>query len=528
MESQTGGPGPLWQPRVNPWLIAISVMLATFMEVLDTSVANVALPYIAGNLSATQDESTWVLTSYLVSNAIVLPMTGWLSSTFGRKRFLMVCVTAFTLASAACGAAPTMGLLVFSRVLQGAAGGALQPLSQAILMESFPPHKRGMAMAVFGLGVVVAPIIGPLLGGWITDNMSWRWIFFITLPVGIAALLMCQTFLEDPPYLSEARARRGGKVDYLGFCFMVLWLATLQIVLDRGQEVDWFAAQWIRWFSGVSLVSMIAFVVWELRAAYPLVDLRVLRDRDFAACTAMIAVVGVVLYSAITLLPLFLQNLMGYSAFDSGLALSPRGIGAVIAMLLVGRLIGKVDNRLLIGGGFLLMAYSSYRFAEINLQISIMAIVWPSVLLGLSIAMVFVPLTTQAMSNLPNERIGNAAGIFNLMRNIGGSIGISALIAVVDRGAQAHQDLLAGRIRLDSPLFHSYLQSLQAYLSRSYDPVVAKLKALGLTYDLLVQQATLLAYMDSFRVLAYLCVLCVPAVLLLRRAQHPGRPGMGH
>jgi len=530
METRAGqtGPAAIWQPPVTPWLIAASVMLATFMEVLDTSVANVALPYIAGNLSATLDESTWVLTSYLVSNAIVLPMTGWLSTTFGRKRFLMTCVGAFTLASAACGAAPTMGVLVLARVLQGAAGGALQPLSQAILMESFPPQKRGMAMATFGLGVVVAPIVGPLLGGWITDNMSWRWIFFINLPVGIAALAMCRTFLEDPPYLSEAKARRGGRVDYIGFCFMALWLATMQIVLDRGQEDDWFAALWIRWFSGVSLASMLAFVVWELRAKYPLVDLRVLRDRDLAACTAMIGVVGVVLYSAITLLPLFLQNLMGYSAFDSGLALSPRGVGAVIGMLFVGRLIGKVDTRLLIGGGFALMAYASSRFAEINLQISISSIVWPGILLGLAIAMVFVPLTTQAMSNLRNEQIGNAAGIFNLMRNLGGSIGISALIAVVTRGSQVHQDLLAGNIRLGSQHFTTFLQALATYLSRSFDPVTAKLKALGLSYDLLVQQATLLAYMDSFRLLAYLCLFCIPAVFLLRRAKHPGKPGMLH
>lgn len=339
---------------------------------------------------------------------------------------------------------------------------------------------------------------------------------------------MCQAFLEDPPYLKEAKAKRGGSIDYVGFAFMVLWLATLQILLDKGQEDDWFAAVWIRWFAGISLTSMIAFVLWELRAKYPLVDLRVLKDRDFAACTGMIGVVGVVLYSAITLLPLFLQNLMGYSAFASGLALSPRGVGAVIAMILVGRLIGKVDTRVLIGLGFLLMAYSSYRFAEINLDISISAIVWPGFILGLAIAMVFVPLTTQAMSNLPNEQIGNAAGIFNLMRNIGGSIGISALIAVVDRGAQAHQDLLSGHIHLGNPRYLAYLQSLTASLSRSFDPVTAKLKALGLTYDLLVQQATLLAYMDSFRILAYLCLLCMPAVLLLRRAGKAATPGMMH
>lgn len=527
MATQSDAP-TLWLPQVNPWLIAAAVMLATFMEVLDTSVANVALPYIAGNLSATQDESTWVLTSYLVSNAIVLPMTGWLSTTFGRKRFLMVCVTGFTLASAACGAAPNMAILVLARVLQGAAGGALQPLSQAILMESFPPDKRGMAMATFGLGVVVAPIIGPLLGGWITDNMSWRWIFFINLPVGVAALLMCQSFLEDPPYLSEAKSRRGGKVDYPGFFFMVVWLSTLQIVLDRGQEVDWFAAVWIRWFSGISVAAMLAFIVRELRTEHPLVDLRVLRDRDFAACTTMMAVVGVVLYSAITLLPLFLQGLMGYSAFDSGLALSPRGIGAIIAMVVVGRLIGKVDNRLLIGCGFMLMAYSSYRFAEINLSISIMAIVWPSVILGLALAMVFVPLTTQAMSNLPNEQIGNAAGIFNLMRNIGGSIGISALVTLVDRGAQTHQAMLSGHLRLDSPRFQAYVDTLRTYLGQHFDQVMAKIKALGMTYDLLVQQATLLAYMDGFRLLAWLCLACIPGVFLLRRARKAARPGLGH
>lgn len=513
---------------MNPWLIAVSVMLATFMEVLDTSVANVALPYMAGNLSATLDESTWVLTSYLVSNAIVLPMTGWLSSTFGRKRFLMVCVAGFTLASAACGAAPTMAMLVVARVIQGAAGGALQPLSQSILMESFPPAKRGMAMAAFGMGVVVAPIIGPLLGGWITDNASWRWIFYINMPFGLVAFFLCQLFLEDPPYLSEAKARRGGSVDYLGFGFMALWLATLQIVLDRGQEADWFASLWIRWLSGLSLASMAAFVLWELRVKHPLVDLRVLRDRDFAACTAMIGVVGVVLYSAIALLPLFLQHLMGYSAFDSGLALSPRGVGAVLSMLLVGRLIGKVDTRILIGAGFLLMGYASYSFAEINLHISIFSIVWPSVLLGMAIAMAFVPLATQAMSNLPNEQMGNAAGIFNLMRNIGGSIGISTLITVVDRGSQIHQDLLAGRVRLDNPRFHASLQKLQAFLEKASDPVLAKLKALGLTYDLLVTQATLLAYMDGFRLLAYLCLFCLPVVLLLRRSSKTIRPGLGH
>jgi len=337
-----------WRPSVNPWLIAFAVMLATILEVLDTSVANVALGHIAGNLSATTDEATWVLTSYLVSNAIVLPMTGWLASFFGRKRFLIGCILGFTLASAACGAASSLGFLIIARILQGAAGGALQPLSQAILMESFPPRKRGVAMAVFGMGVVVAPIIGPVLGGWITDDYSWRWVFYINIPFGILAMLMCEAFLEDPPYLREAHERRGGHVDYIGFGFMALWLATLQVILDRGQQDDWFNARWICVATAVSVVSMIAFIYWEVRSKHPLVELRVLRNRNFALGTMLITVVGIVLYSTTALLPLLLQSLMGYPAYNSGLVISPRGVGAICALMIVGRLVNLVDTRMLI------------------------------------------------------------------------------------------------------------------------------------------------------------------------------------
>ncbi len=517
-----------WQPQGNPWLIAVSVMMATFMEVLDTSVANVALPHIAGNLSATQDESTWVLTSYLVSNAIVLPMTGWLSATFGRKRFLITCVATFTLASAACGAAPSLAVLVLARVVQGAAGGALQPLSQAILMESFPPEKRGMAMSIFGMGVVVAPIIGPLLGGWITDNYTWRWIFFINLPVGVLAVLLCQAFLEDPPYLAKAKAERAGTVDYVGFGFLALWLATLQIVLDKGQESDWFAALWVRWFSGVSVVAMVAFLVWEWRHPRPLVNLRVLRDRDFSTCTAMIAIIGVVLYGAITLLPLYLQSLMSYTASASGLALSPRGVGAVIGMVIIGRLVGKVDIRLLLAGGFTLLAYASYRFSEINLDIALISIIWPSVILGVAIAMVFVPLATQAMANLTNEEMGNATGLFNLMRNLGGSIGISALTTLVARRSQVYQNYLVEHVAPTSPRLQEYRQALESYLSQIHDAIPDPKQAMALIAALVQQQASLLAYMDSFRIMAYLCLACLPALLLLRRAKKTAKPVMGH
>ncbi|HEY2799566.1 MAG TPA: DHA2 family efflux MFS transporter permease subunit, partial [Chthoniobacterales bacterium] len=347
---------PDWKPTYNPWLIAASVMLATFMEVLDTSVANVSLPHIAGNLSATTDEATWVLTSYLVANAIILPATNWLGNLFGRKRFLVACILLFTAASALCGASASLGFLVIARVLQGAAGGALQPISQAVLLESFPPAKRGAAMAVFAMGVVVAPILGPTLGGWITDNYSWRWVFYINLPIGVLAGLMANAFIEDPPYLKKVSARN---IDYLGFGFLAVWLATLQFVLDKGQELDWFGSHLIACCVAISVLGFLAFVVRELTARQPLVDLRVLKNRNLAVGCALIAILGALLYGTIAVLPLFMQNLLGYTALDAGLALSPRGIGAFLATIVVGRLVGKISNRVLITVGFIGLAYSS-------------------------------------------------------------------------------------------------------------------------------------------------------------------------
>jgi DHA2 family multidrug resistance protein len=518
----------LWKPSANPWLIALAVMLATILEVLDTSVANVALGHIAGNLSASTDEATWVLTSYLVSNAIVLPMTGWLAGFFGRKRFLIGCIVGFTLASAACGAAASLGFLIFARVLQGAAGGALQPLSQAILMESFPPKKRGVAMAVFGMGVVVAPIIGPLLGGWITDNYSWRWVFYVNIPFGVLAVLLCQAFLEDPPYLRAGHVRRGGHVDYIGFGVMALWLATLQVILDRGQQDDWFNATWLCWASLLSLVSMIAFFSWELRLRHPLVDLRVLGNRNFAVGTLLMTIVGVVLYSTTALLPLFLQGLMNYPALNSGMAISPRGLGAIIALTVVGRLVGKVDTRLLMGFGFCLLAYATWMLGDINLQISMSSIVWPIILSGLSMGFIFVPLTTTAMGDLPNEQMGNAAGIYNLMRNIGGSIGISIATTMVARGAQVHQALLAHRFTPYDPQFQQELHMLAAGLARYGGPFVAQHRAYGLLGGAMMQQAALCAYVDTFRILAVLCALCVPLVLVFRRVRPHDGPAAVH
>lgn len=506
-----------WRPSAGLWTIAISVMLPTIMEVLDTTMANVALPHMAGNLSASQDESTWVLTSYLVSNAIVLPLTGWISVRLGRKRFLMACVVLFTLASALCGAAASMPMLIFARVLQGAAGGALQPLSQSILMESAPPEKRGMAMAVFGMGVVVAPIVGPTLGGWITDNYSWRWMFFINLPVGIMALVLCQSFIEDPPYLKEAR-ERSSSVDYVGFGLMAVWLATLQIILDKGQQDDWFEATWIVWFSVVSALSMLAFIAWELRAKHPIVNLRVLANTNFATGTAMMTLLGMVLYATITLQPLFLQTLMGYSALDSGLALSPRGIGAIMAMVVVGRLIGKADSRLLIAGGFTALAAVSFHFGNINLEITPAHIALPNVIMGVAMGFIFVPLTTTALGGLPRELMGDASGIFNLMRNIGGGIGISIVTTMISRGGQFHQNMLSENLSPGNPRFQEFFQGLSAYMSKFSDPVTAKLQALAVLNSLLGQQSSLLAYLDNFRFLGVLCLLCVPGALIMRRA----------
>ena len=505
-----------WIPSFNPWLIAASVMLATFMEVLDTSVANVSLPYIAGNLSATTDESTWVLTSYLISNAIILPATAWLGRYFGRKRFLVVCIAIFTIASAACGAATSLGFLLAARVLQGAGGGALQPIAQAVLLESFPAEKRGSAMALYGLGIVVAPIIGPTLGGWVTDNYSWRWIFYINVPIGVLAMFMTNMFVEDPPYI---KSQRPGQIDYIGFGLMALGLSSLQIVLDKGQELDWFSSPFITWTAVFAVVSLIAFVLWELTTSEPIVNLRVLANRNFAVGTALIALFGSVLYGTIALLPLFLQTLLGYPALQSGLAVSPRGIGAVASMLIVGRLINRVPGRYLIMFGFALIGFSTYLLGDIDIQISMGSIVGPQILAGLAIGFVFVPMTIMATGTLTNEQLGNATGIFNLMRNLGGSFGIASVTTLLARGSQLHQSEMVHHLTPYDPAFQERLAQLASALSANGNPASAPAQAYGALYQTLIGQATLLAYIDIFRILAFLCIACVPVALLFRKVK---------
>lgn len=523
--SPNDGAASAWKPSYNPWLIAASVMLATFMEVLDTSVANVSLPHIAGNLSATTDEATWVLTSYLVANAIILPATNWLGNLFGRKRFLVSCIILFTLASALCGMAGSLGFLVLARVLQGAAGGALQPISQAVLLESFPPAKRGAAMAVFAMGVVVAPILGPTLGGWITDNYSWRWVFYINLPIGLLAALMANAFIEDPPYLKRVSARN---IDYLGFGFLAVWLATLQYVLDKGQELDWLGSHTIVWCVTISVAAFVAFIVRELTTRQPLVDLRVLKNRNLAVGCALIAVLGALLYGTIAVLPLFMQNLLHYTALDAGLALSPRGIGAFLATILVGRLVGKVNNRILIAIGFLGLAYSSFLFGHINLSIGMSSIVWPTILSGVAISFIFVPLATSSMGTLAQDQIGNASGLFNLMRNLGGSIGIAGITTLVARGAQTNQSAFVGHFSQFNPIYQQKLAAIQQGLTAHEGPWRAAHQAPQILYGILGQQSLLVTYAHNFQVFGVLCLATMPLIFFFKKVRQAKPPAGVH
>ncbi len=500
-------------------------MLATFMEVLDTSVANVSLPHIAGNLSATTDEATWVLTSYLVANAIILPATNWLGNLFGRKNFLISCILFFTLASALCGAAGSLGFLVIARVLQGAAGGALQPISQAVLLESFPPAKRGSAMAVFAMGVVVAPILGPTLGGWITDNYSWRWVFYINLPIGVLAGLMANEFIEDPPYLKRVSA---SSIDYIGFGFLALWLATLQYLLDKGQELDWFGSHTIAWCAVISAAAFIAFVVRELTAHKPLVDLRVLRNRNLAVGCALVGILGALLYGTIAVLPLFMQNLLGYTALDAGLALSPRGIGAFFATIIVGRLVGKISNRVLITIGFLGLAYSSWLFGNINLSIGMSSIVWPTIFSGVAISFIFVPLATSSMGTLRQEQIGAASGLFNLMRNLGGSIGIAGLTTLVARGAQSNQAAFVSHFSQYNPVYQQKLAAIQHGLALHEGSWQAAQQAPKVIYGILGQQSLLVTYSHNFRLFGILCLLTVPLIFFFKKVRATKGPVAAH
>jgi DHA2 family multidrug resistance protein len=510
-----------WRPRHNPWLITLTVMVAVFMEVLDTSIANIALPHIAGSLSATPEEATWVLTSYLVANAIVLPMTGWLGNYFGRKRVLLSCIVMFTIASVLCGLAWSLPTLVLARILQGVGGGAMVPIAQSIMLESFPPQKRGVAMAAFAQGVVVAPILGPVIGGWITDSYSWRWIFYINVPVGIFAVVMARWVVEDPPYIKrDVKA----SIDYIGFGLLAVWLATMQIVLDKGQEADWFGADWVRWFTLVSILSFLAFVWWEFQSDHPLVNLRVFKNRNFTVGLILMTSLAAILYGTTAQLPLFLQTLMGYPALQAGYAMSPRGVAAFFTTFLVGRLVGKIRMRTMLFFGFSMLAYSSWLLSRINLQVGMGSVIWPSVFNGIAISFIFVPLTTATMSQLGQQQIGNASGLYNLMRNLGGSIGIAFVTTMLARGAQVHQSLMVGHLAPDNPAFVQQLAAAKNVLGQQTDSVSATKQAYSGLYSLLDQQAHLWAFVDNFYIFGLLALGGIPLIFLFKRVSHAKKP----
>lgn len=509
-----------WRPRTPPPLIAATVMLATFMEVLDTSIANVSLPHIAGNLGATIDESTWVLTSYLISNAIVLPLTGWLHMLFGRKRFYMACVAIFTLSSLMCGLAPSLFMLILFRILQGAGGGGLQPTSQAILVESFEQRQQGMAMAVYGMGVVVAPIIGPTLGGWITDNFSWRWIFFINVPVGILSMAMTSTLIEDPPYLVRKTLKQGLKIDFMGLGLLSIGLGFGQVVLDKGQRDDWFGSNFIVLATVVSIAGLIGAVFWELRQDQPMINLRLFKNLNFAMATFMMFCLGLVLYGTTVLLPVMVQSLMGYTAEWAGLVLSPGAILTLFTMPLVGRLLTKVQPRWLVVTGLAILSVGMYRLSTLSLQTGFWTFVFTWTISRGGLAFLFVPINVTAFSHIEREKTSSATGLINLTRNMGGSIGISLVTALQDRLSQTHQSVLAGHLTPLDPSYVSRLSNLEAALrAAGANPVLAAQQAQAIIYRELTQQASMLAYVDVYRLLSYLCAVLIPLMFLMRRAK---------
>ena len=507
---------PETRPRRNPWPVAIAVMISAAMEVLDTTVVNVSLPHIAGSLSATVDEATWVLTSYLVANAVVLPISGWLANYFGRKRLLMTVVTGFTLSSALCGMAPNLPFLILFRVIQGTTGGGLQPLSQAVVLEEFPVEERGKAMAFWSLGIMAAPILGPTLGGWITDTYSWRWVFYINLPTGIVSLIMIYLFLSDPAYIQRPSAR----VDLWGLGMLAIGIAALQIMLDKGQEEDWFASDFILTLAITAAVLLTAFVIWELYVPEPIVHFRLLTIPTFGAGIGLVTALGFVLYGSLVLLPLFMQTLLGWTSLTAGLWTSPRGIGTALCMPLVGYLLGKGwDGRWMVAGGFFVASMAFFGYSTMNLQSGTWDILGHQINQGVGTAFVFVPLTTLMMAPIPKAETGYATSLYSVMRNIGSSMGVSFVTTWVARRSQFYQSILVAHVTPERLQVQQLLdQTAQLFRHGGADRTTAARQAQAELYALVQQQASLLSFIEVFRLMGLLFLLVIPLVLLMRRA----------
>lgn len=517
-----------WTGGHNPWTVALVVTMATFMEVLDTSIANVSLPHIAGNLSVSEDEATWVLTSYLVSNAVVLPISGWISTRVGRKRFYMACVMLFTASSFLCGLAPNLASLIFFRILQGIGGGGLGPSEQAILADTFPPRKRGMAFAVYGMAVVLAPAIGPTLGGYITDHYSWRWVFFINVPVGIASLLLSARILVDPPHLVEAK-KHVGPIDGMGLGLIALGLGSLEYVLDKGQEDDWFTSPVIVLFAAVALVALVAFVVWEWKQEHPVVEVKLFRSGSFAVTNLMMLVLGMALFGSTVLLPQYLQIWMGYSAEDAGMALSPGGVAVILLLPFVGRLVSRVDARYLIAFGFAVLAFAFHHMAAtIYPGMDFRTAVWLRIEQSCGLAFLFVPINTLMYNAVPPEKNNQVSGIVNLFRNMGGDLGIAFVTTVIARRSQVHQAVLTADVARGSPILAQRVQGLaRAFEHSGIASAQAVKMAYGAIYGQVIKEAQTLAYLDVLALLAAFTALMVPAVLMTKKAR-PGGAALAH
>jgi DHA2 family multidrug resistance protein len=516
-------PKPDREP-INPWLPAIAIMLSATMEMLDTSVVNVSLPHIAGSLSATVEEATWVLTSYIVANAIILPISGWLASYFGRKRLLMTVITGFTVSSLLCGMAPSLGWLIFFRVMQGTTGGGLVPLSQAILLETFPVEERGKAMAFWGLGMIAFPILGPTVGGWLTDNYSWRWVFYVNLPVGIASLVMMHFFVSDPPYFRRTSKR----IDIWGLALLVIGMGAFQIMLDKGQEEDWFGSNLIVWLAIIAAIGLTVFPIREMLSKEPLVDFRLFRYRTFTIGVFVGGVLGFVLFGSMVLLPLFMQELLGFPAVTAGIWSSPRGIGTLVFLPMTGILLGRRwDARILLAAGLLLASVAFFFYAGLNLQAGGMDFLLPQIIQGAGLAMVFVPLTTITMDPIPLPSMGFATSLYSMLRNIGSSIGISYVTTQLARRSQFHQERLTEALSQYNPAVQQYMRSLDSAAGAA-SAAAASNRDAGILYGRVLRQASAMSFLDLFHRLGILFLIVTPLVWLMRKPTQKPASGPSH
>ena len=500
----------------NPWISAIPTMLAVFIYVIDGTIANVALPHMAGTFSATRDESMWILTSYLIASGIIIPSVDFFSKLLGRKNFYVISILIFTIASLLCGLAKNIEQMVLFRILQGAGGGGILPISQAIMMESFPKEKRGMAMSVFGMGIILAPIIGPVLGGWITDNWSWPWIFFINVPFGCLAAVLAHKLLFNPPY---SQKQKNVKIDFMGFTFLIIWLLTLQVFFDKGNNADWFNATWICWLFTVSSIAGVCFFVSQLLRKDTLVDLSVFKDRNFVIGTIIQVVMQAVLYASLAILPQFLQSMMGYTAFLSGFSMMPRGVGSLTSMIICAFIADKVDKRILVMVGLTLLGLSGLTFGFLNLQIANINIMIPNYFMGMGMGLSMIPIINLSMDTLTNKQMTNATGLQNLLKNIGSAIGTSLVATMLTRFAQVHQYMMVGKLSELNPAFVERVQTTTGALAQYTDVASARHMAEYAQYGALVKQATLWAFMDSFRIFGLLCLILIPLLFLFKKSK---------